>query len=644
MLFRDDINGLRAIAVIAVVLFHFNPAILPGGFAGVDVFFVISGYLMTGIIFKGLESNSFSVLQFYIARANRIIPALFVLCFTLLAFGWFYLTPMDYKELGQHVASSMMFISNINYWFNSGYFDTSSQSKWLLHTWSLSVEWQFYIFYPIALVLLKKFLPFNTLKYLILSFTILGFLLCIVTTINWPNAAFYLLHSRAWEMLFGGVAFLFPLSLKNTNIKKVLELLGFSLILITYIFISEDNIWPGYFSLMPVLGTYLVIQSNRSDSFLTGNLLFQKIGKWSYSIYLWHWPLVVIIYSYSLTESWIYLGVITSIFLGYLSNRYIESIKFKKDFKSIISYLSFKPLYMSVILSFIGSFIFFTNGAEFHYADNIRVISKASRDFNARRGECLAGYGHLSRECEYGEGEVGVIVLGDSHAQSLLPVIAEINPNKTLDWTLASCKTINGLFVLKNGKRYDACGDWLYIAIEKLPKNVPVIIHNWLGRVFDPTSPSASFIQGSLNKETEQYREIMSTQYLETICQIAENNPVIIINDSPYFSQKVPHSMSRKLILNDINYRSSLTIKEAEEQTFNTDKVYSDVVKECGVELIDSKKYLCPDGRFCFGDHDGIPIYTDTNHLNNEGAYLFKNILREKLEPYISSYNSQTGR
>ena len=136
MKFRKDINGLRAIAVIAVVLFHFNPSAVTGGFAGVDVFFVISGFLMTGIIFRGIEQNNFSILRFYVARANRIIPALAVLCMALLIFGWFYINPVDYQIIGKHIASSITFLSNIIYWRESGYFDAASHEKWLLHTWS----------------------------------------------------------------------------------------------------------------------------------------------------------------------------------------------------------------------------------------------------------------------------------------------------------------------------------------------------------------------------------------------------------------------------------------------------------------------------------------------------------------------------
>lgn len=156
--FRYDINGLRAIAVLVVVIFHFLPTYLTGGFVGVDVFFVISGFLMTSIIFNGLANNKFNLFKFYVSRANRIIPALGVLCLILVILGWFFLPPTEYKSLGKHIVGSITFLSNIFYWQESGYFDASSHEKWLLHTWSLSVEWQFYIIYPVILLILNKFI------------------------------------------------------------------------------------------------------------------------------------------------------------------------------------------------------------------------------------------------------------------------------------------------------------------------------------------------------------------------------------------------------------------------------------------------------------------------------------------------------
>jgi peptidoglycan/LPS O-acetylase OafA/YrhL len=283
--FRQDINGLRAIAVIAVVLYHFNSEWLTGGFAGVDVFFVISGFLMTGIIFRRFEQNNFSLGHFYMARAKRIIPALAMLSLFLLIVGWFYLSPAEYSQLGKHVASSMGFLSNIIYWKESGYFDTGSNEKWLLHTWSLSVEWQFYIIYPMVLVFLKRFFTLNILRYIILIACVLGFIFSVWVTYLSPRSAFFLLPTRSWEMLLGGVAYLFPLALKDRN-KKSVELIGIMLIAISYFALSSKDLWPGYLALFPVIGAFLVIQSSRDNSLFTNNILFQKIGTYSYSIYL----------------------------------------------------------------------------------------------------------------------------------------------------------------------------------------------------------------------------------------------------------------------------------------------------------------------------------------------------------------------
>ena len=363
MQFRKDINGLRTIAVVAVVLFHFNSSWMPGGFAGVDVFFVISGFLMTGIIFRGIEQDNFSVLKFYAARANRIIPALAVLCLALLVFGWFYLTPLDYKSLGMHVGSSMGFLSNFIYWMESGYFDAASHEKWLLHTWSLSVEWQFYIIYPLVLVGMKRFMSLKKMKTTVLVGTVLGFIFCVLATYKWPDPSYYLLPTRAWEMMVGGVAYLYPLKLADKK-KKVFELIGLTLIAISYIFISKENLWPGYLALIPVLGAFLLIQAQRNDSVITGNVIFQSLGKWSYSIYLWHWPFVVAVYYFSLNDVFVYLGVFLSITLGFLSNKYVEGFNFKFDFHKISGCLKYKPIYMILVVGILSSYVYVGGGLD----------------------------------------------------------------------------------------------------------------------------------------------------------------------------------------------------------------------------------------------------------------------------------------
>ena len=170
MNFRYDINGLRAYAVLFVVLFHFGVFGFTGGFVGVDVFFVISGFLMTKIIMDGLKSNKFSIIQFYTNRAVRIIPALAILCIFLIIAGWFQLIPTDFKALSKHIIASLFFISNIVYWRESGYFDADAHEKILLHTWSLSVEWQFYLLLPIYLIIAYRLLKNKTIYSLIALF------------------------------------------------------------------------------------------------------------------------------------------------------------------------------------------------------------------------------------------------------------------------------------------------------------------------------------------------------------------------------------------------------------------------------------------------------------------------------------------
>lgn len=175
MEFRKDINALRSLAVLAVIIFHFNSDYLPGGFAGVDVFFVISGYLMTKIILSGIDENNFSLKRFYLARARRIIPALTIICLITILIGWLFIKPSDFYEMGKDVASSILFISNFLYWSRSGYFDNSSVNNFLLHTWSLSVEWQFYIVYPLLLLAVSKTLGLKAAKHSILVLFIFSF-------------------------------------------------------------------------------------------------------------------------------------------------------------------------------------------------------------------------------------------------------------------------------------------------------------------------------------------------------------------------------------------------------------------------------------------------------------------------------------
>ncbi|MBB1474347.1 acyltransferase family protein [Shewanella sp. SG41-3] len=434
MQFRKDINGLRAIAVVAVVVFHFNASWMPGGFAGVDVFFVISGFLMTGIIFRGVDRREFSLIKFYIARANRIIPALAFLCLVLLAFGWYFLTSTDYMNLGKHVASSIAFISNVTYWTESSYFDSSSQEKWLLHTWSLSAEWQFYIIYPLAIVVLRKMLSDNVLKIGIVLGTVIGFLFCVVATYKWPSSAYYLLPTRTWEMMIGGVAYLYPFSLPQKR-KKWLEWGGLVLIVGSYLLITKDSPWPGYLAIFPVLGSFLIIQAQRNNSFITSNIISQKLGAWSYSIYLWHWPIVVLIYYFSLKIYFVYIGILLSIFIGFLSHKYIEKQNFKKDYHRLLDYLYCLPIQMLLVVMLLSGYIYisggidtsFRRGASTPQAVFLEKYEQQHRNLDDTYWLKCNSYTSLTEKNELSIDDSclnennlgGVLLWGDSHAEAL---------------------------------------------------------------------------------------------------------------------------------------------------------------------------------------------------------------------------------
>jgi peptidoglycan/LPS O-acetylase OafA/YrhL len=632
MQFRTDINGLRAIAVIAVVLFHFNAAWLPGGFAGVDVFFVISGFLMTGIIFRGIEKRNFLLFKFYVSRANRIIPALAVLCLALLIFGWFYLNSIDYKAMSNHAASSLGFVSNIVYWKESGYFSTSSHEKWLLHTWSLSVEWQFYIIYPLLLVVMRKFMSINSMKATVIVGTILGFIFCIVATYKWPNSAYYLLPTRSWEMMLGGVAYLYPLTLQAQK-KKLLEWLGVLLIVASYFFISKDSPWPGYLALFPVLGAFFILQAQRNDSVITNNFICQKIGTWSYSIYLWHWPFVVTIFYYSLNDIFIYLGLIFTILLGFLSNKYIEKIKFRNDFCGLLSYLKCKPIYMvmgGVLLSY---FIIKTGGADVEYRsmtsdpkslylkkytskefkDSLHITLKDECNFNdSYTGAFNKVRSELASSCFYvDKNKKTVLIWGDSHAQAIAQGFKSTDYN-LIQVATSSCKPdINQQLNEKlKGSKILACiksNDYAVGLIKKLSPDIVVLAQRDSHELTDFNSISDTIKEYGVKK-------------------VVVIGPVIQLNHD-YI---LPKLISRALF--DVNK------KHINKSFLNKGVVFSDSAmkdnlsdKYLYLSLFD---FLCKDDQCLVKvDNDNTPLLFDYGHLTYEGAnYIYKYYLVDIIE------------
>ena len=282
--FRRDINALRAVAVIVVVLFHFGVPGFAGGFVGVDIFFVISGYLMTGILFRHDPLSVRDVIGFYVSRGRRILPALLVLCLVLLVLGWFWLPPTNYADLAAQTVSSTFFLSNVLFWKQAGYFAVDSEYKWLLHTWSLSVEWQFYLLYPIFVWAISRSYALKARVGLLVSLiSAISFALCVFVAGWKPSAGFFLLPTRAWEMLVGGLVFIYGSKIRfSPSFRLYLSFFGF-LIITIFVVIRFEGVWPSMVTALPVAGALMVISANLNRMPLLDCRAIQTIGLWSYS-------------------------------------------------------------------------------------------------------------------------------------------------------------------------------------------------------------------------------------------------------------------------------------------------------------------------------------------------------------------------
>lgn len=376
--YRADIDGLRAIAILAVVGFHAFPTWIKGGFIGVDVFFVISGFLISTIIFGSLSRNAFSFAEFYARRIKRIFPALILVLAASFMFGWFQLLADEYKQLGKHIAGGAGFVSNFILWGESGYFDNAAETKPLLHLWSLGIEEQFYIVWPLLLWFAWK-RRFNLLT-IALVVAVVSFALNVFTVRNDSVAAFYSPLTRFWELMVGSILAYVMLYKHEAlaTIKQRLDrwlctityahasgqhgdtlrnfqaLLGAALIAIGIVVIAKERQFPGWWALLPTLGAALIIGAGTHAWFnraVLSNRVLVWFGLISYPLYLWHWPLLAFA---RLVEGGLpsrdmrMAAVAVSIVLAWLTYRLIE-----KPFR-LGNHSRTKTLILVVLMTLVG--------------------------------------------------------------------------------------------------------------------------------------------------------------------------------------------------------------------------------------------------------------------------------------------------
>jgi peptidoglycan/LPS O-acetylase OafA/YrhL len=327
--YRPEIDGLRTVAVVPVILFHAGVGVFSGGYVGVDVFFVISGYLITGILVEAIRSGKFSILDFYERRARRILPALFLVILVTTPFAFIWMRANQFEDYAQSIVAVLLFASNVLFWLEDGYFDFASEEKPLLHTWSLAVEEQYYIVFPILLLVLMRYGLRNTTRWIVLL-GLVSFAACLLAAQIKPSANFYLAPFRAWELLAGSFCALLQKDGRGGRPNDILALTGLGMILAAIFLFDGDTPFPSAYTVLPVLGTVLVILHagvGTRCKYLLSQPVMVGVGLISYSAYLWHQPLFVLArirLQDDATLTVFLLLSLVSLALAYLSWRYVE--------------------------------------------------------------------------------------------------------------------------------------------------------------------------------------------------------------------------------------------------------------------------------------------------------------------------------
>lgn len=489
--YRADIDGLRAIAIISVVIYHALPGTFTGGFVGVDVFFVISGFLISSILLKNLDRGEFSFADFYVSRTRRLLPALITVLLATYVAGWFLLMPKEFSQLGVQIAGGATFLQNFVLWRQDGYFDTASEMKPLMHLWSLGIEEQFYLLYPVLLWFSVKR---NACFRAILTFALISFMLNVWLIQSHPVEAFFLPHTRFWELLVGGVL-AYSMHRHNAFWQRVpnyfseaATTLGLILIASSAVLFDNHLAFPGWWAVVPVAGALLLLASGNSSRLgqaVLANRAFVYVGLISYPLYLWHWPLLSFgkMLDPGITPEARILLALASVLLAAITYHLIE-----KNFRSFVRPRVAVPVLgcMLAIAGAIGVQAVASQGVPSRLPEAQQAVATYTYSYegDARYPECWLTEkdegSAFARKCyetlEGGNGQ-SVIVWGDSYAARLYPgVLAALGNRYTIAQT-----TRNSCPPLLNSQ-YDACkasNDFTLSLIKRYPEAAVVMFAVW---------------------------------------------------------------------------------------------------------------------------------------------------------------------
>ena len=663
MKYRREIDGLRAVAVLPVILFHAGFSVFSGGYVGVDVFFVISGYLITTILINELEEERFSIARFYERRARRILPALFVVMLACLPFAYMWMMPSQLKDFAQSLVAVVFFGSNILFWRESGYFAADAELMPLLHTWSLAVEEQYYIVFPIFLLLAWRF-GRNKVFWSVVVIAAISLLLAEWEWRNKPSANFYLAPTRAWELFAGSICAFLTVgrTLKSNN---VLSAIGLAAIVFAIFVFDENTPFPSVYALVPVVGTALIILFGREGTWVA-NLLsmraFVGIGLISYSAYLWHQPLFAFARLRSLTEpSDILMAVLAAaaVLLAWATWRWVERPFRKRSNPLLVTRRSVFVVSGAVGAVFVavGLAGHFGKGFEWRLSDEVYRIASAEEDYADRScnfDERSALPQQPVTACTFPSETVNidVLLIGDSHSLAISEMLGDRLQNLGIGYyvnSYAGCPPFRGL------RRYDLPEDHMCTEFNEsvydyatnagigtvvLTARFQVYYH---GNLFDNGeggvelgNPAITDLVGRTSSDwnDNMRRTRVLDAYEERIRELATDVNVVLVYPIPEAGWNVASYAFKNAFLNYGEPELTTSYEAYIERTQKVNSLFDRLVTELP-NVYGARVYevLCDDetNRCVNADEDGV-YYYDDDHLSNAGADLVAPVIVEAIE------------
>jgi peptidoglycan/LPS O-acetylase OafA/YrhL len=607
--YRPDIDGLRAIAVLPVLFYHVGIGLTPGGFVGVDVFFVISGYLITGLISAEMHEGAYSIRNFYVRRARRIFPALFVMCAITAAFVLLFCLPSDAKRFSSSLAAATLFGSNIYFYLTADYFAAAAETQPLLHTWSLAVEEQFYIVFPLILLLVRRYFGQRERQImLVLALLSLGLSIWLVRTDQ--ASAFYLLHSRAWELLLGGLLALgtFP-AIRSRLLAGALGILGLALIAGSVLFYRETMPFPGLAALAPCIGAALLIHTGRDASLVSAQALslapVRFIGLISYSLYLWHWPIDVIARYAAFWHGWdpdLKLHKVAVLALSFaaaiLSWHFVEKPFRQRPYRlGSTAILSASAATMAILVVVAGlvhplstRFWQMPESAE-------RVLATLDYKPTESKGLCFLSpkyndfrFFDQARCLALSATKENWLLMGDSHAADLWSGLSRANPEINLmQGTGSGCKPLLDI----EGER--RCNDLMrFLFADFIPKHrldVILLSARWGTRNISEVRRTANALKPYAGR-------------------------VVVLGPRVEYKQDLPWLLAASMLKHDPSVVDRSRLGKQEQ----TDKLFAEQLRQDGIGYVSLYAALCPEGRCQVTDAEGLPLAFDYGHLTASGS------------------------